>query len=460
MKFAFSDSVVKAYDKIDDTVIEFKSAILGHCGEIDRFFNLNFGVKLTEKQPLVLTDKILHVFPNFQKITEVQLSQLLFLYYKIRTINSRLFLSQSIIVPSELQEYFNLFTKPEYDIISPDNELTLFGMVYVLSFLSLKYQLSPFLFEVFRNKYFYDIKKQEKSQMPSRIQNYLYELCGKAKPEYNTCEYFSILDIISFNQTTRLYLTKIFFGIEKCILKWTFSSTKCVAFNTLLGKNKPFQKAHKLIPNLLKLRQYWFHGYSLFDEVTYEDETSTFTLEFIVSVLYDLKTLLINEKDYTYIIDLITEFGEKLLNHYLIRYLELSYKLLDKRLFMEEKLNDRIDNLNNANERIQKAYPNYFEMANQLISADNMTFKISAPKFADLTPRTFSTPLLKLIKINSTKNIVVNEIESNKTQLCLAFVDVENENLTTINGKYLYELNWDSMRYLSPRICEYTINLK
>ena len=48
MKFAFSDSVVKAYDKIDDTVIEFKSAILGHCGEIDRFFNLNFG-KYTEK---------------------------------------------------------------------------------------------------------------------------------------------------------------------------------------------------------------------------------------------------------------------------------------------------------------------------------------------------------------------------------------------------------------------------
>ena len=123
-------------------------------------------------------NKFIKVFPNLKDITEVQLDQLVNLFIKIRNVNAHLFLNIKLSIPSELQEFFDKFPEPEFSITNNDY-LTLFGMMYVLSFLSQKYHLSTFLFEVLRNKYFHKIIGKEKGEITARVQAYFYTLCGK-----------------------------------------------------------------------------------------------------------------------------------------------------------------------------------------------------------------------------------------------------------------------------------------
>ncbi len=458
MLLNLTDKTTVAYDKINNTVTDLKSHFLNLCGEINRFFNVNFGVLLTEKTPITKDEKFDNIFPNLKNATETQLEQLFGVFCKIRNLNAHLFLSFPITIPSELQEFLSTLPKPEYEV-TVDGKLTIFGMIYILSLLAQKYQLTPFLFEVLRNKYFYKIVKQEKVDILTRLQNYFYSLCGKGKPSFVAGGGFDSLDVQNFTTTTKQYLTKVFFGIEKCTLKWTLSAKTEPPFDYLLYKNSPFKENNKLNKKLLKLRKQWINGVALFDEVNDDGFIYTFTLNGVISVLSELKTILSGKEDYALVVSSIKEFGEKLYAFYTLRLIEISYKILDKTLFMEEKIEDRAQSAIKAVERIKQADLEFFALAEKLVGNDAISCSINAGRFGDKLPRVFETDTLKILKIISSAPIKIGEFQTSLTELQIALVSVDGENLNLINGISPLDLKGEITQTFSSKISLYSVKL-
>lgn len=458
MLLNLTDKTTWAYDKIDDLIIDLKGNFLNLCADIDRYFDVTFNVQLTEKTPIVIDEKFIKIFPNLKDITEIQFEQLIRLFVKIRNLNAHLFLNIKLDIPNELQEFFDKFPKPEFSIMN-NGYLTIFGMIYVLSFLSQKYQLTSFLFEVLRNKYFHKIVKQEKSEITARLQTYFYSLCGKGKPLFNSTEDFNNLDHQAFNASCRLYLTKIFFSIEKCILKWTLTSKTEPQFNYLLQKNLPFSKNIPLSTKLLRLRNNWLHGKSLNDEVDDKGYKYTFTLKSIVYTLKDLKSTLADLEDYRLVVDLIKEFGEKLYAFYFLRLVEISYKILDSTLFMEDKIEDRLQSSIKAVERIKQAPLQFFELAEKLVENSPVTYTINAGRFGDKLPRVFETDNLKILKITSNSPIKLGDYQTDLTEMHFALVNVDSNNLNLINGISPYDLKGEKTQSFSSKISIYSVKL-
>ena len=458
MLLNLTDKTTVAYDKINNTVTDLKSHFLNLCGEINRFFNINFNLSLTEKPSIIKDEKFDKIFPTLKGATDTQLEQLFGVFCKIRNLNAHLFLSFPITIPNELNDFLSTLPKPEYEI-TVDGKLTVFGMIYILSLLSQKYQLTPFLLEVIRNKYFYKIVKQEKVDLQTRLQNYFYSLCGKGKPTYNCGDGFDSLDVQNFNSTVKQYLTKVFFGIEKCTLKWTLSSKSEPPFNYLLYKNSPFKENNKLSKKLLNLRKNWIDGVALFDEINDNGFIYTVTLNGVISVLTELKTLLSGKKDYALVVNSLKEFGQKLYAFYTLRLIEISYKILDKSLFMEDKIEDRLQSSIKAVERIKQAPLQFFELAEKLVENSPVTYTINAGRFGNKLPRVFETDNLKILKITSKTPIKIGEFQSSLTEIYVALVGVDSKNLNLFSGVLPSEITGEKIQEFSSKIAIYNVNL-
>ena len=70
---------------------------------------------------------------------------------------------------------------------------------------------------------------------------------------------------------------------------------------------------------------------TLFDEITENNQPTIFSFEYFMDTIIQLKKLLTGYVEYEYVLQLITELGEKLVHFYLLRMVEESYKILDKR---------------------------------------------------------------------------------------------------------------------------------
>ena len=82
-RFTFSDSLIKVYDKIDEKIIDLKSGVMELCADIQRFFEINLGVQLTENEPIVMNDTFIRYFPNLAKMTPLQLEQLIMMTQRL-----------------------------------------------------------------------------------------------------------------------------------------------------------------------------------------------------------------------------------------------------------------------------------------------------------------------------------------------------------------------------------------
>ena len=458
MRLSLNDTVSKYYDKIDNGVIELKGGFMGICAEIDRYFKLAFGIDLSGSVSFIPSVSLQEIFPNLSSMSCAQFEQLRILYCEIRNINAHLFLCRPIHISSDLVDYFTNIAKPDYSV-AQNNELTMYGMLYVLTFMSHKYQLWPFLSECFKSKYFSDFTRKETSQFQTRTQHALQEFCGLGKPIFPNGN-ISKIDIQYFNDTCKRYMTKIFFSLEKSILGWSLSSTKMPQFGYLLNNNPPFSEDKTVTGDLVRLRNYWFHGKAVFDRVNDYRERFVFSLEYIVSVFIKLKRVLQGSEKYTHTVQLIEQFGEKLVHFYLLRIVEVSYKLLDNRLLTEDKVDSRILDINRAVLRFEEAQPEYFEAAIRLIDNNDISFNVGASKFLDFIPRTTKSQLLQIIKVKSKRCISIGQYQSAQNEVCLAVVDLENEYLNSINGYSLREMQGTSETYYSPRICVKNIELE
>lgn len=450
-KLNFIDPLSKAFDVIDENILEFKSGVVGLITGIERFFGQTLGVSLTAKKPINIDKAFCTYFPSLAKITPLQFEQLRNVYCKINNINTHLFVSLNVKIPNELEEFFNSFPTPPYDIVV-DGELTVYGMIFVLNFFSQKSQISSFISEYFQSTYFYCFIKRETSEIQTSSVRYFVQLCGKGKVTFNEKYPFCVEDAELFNASYKKYLIKIFLGIEKCVLKWTLSSKKMLLFHYLLLQNKPFSKDYRLSVELIKLRKNVFHGVSLFDEFKVDGERLTFSFDYFIPILIRLKKLLTGVSGYEYVLQLIDELGEKLVQFFLSRMIEESYKILDKRLFNEQKINSKIETLNKFTKRLENIGKENFEMAVQLIGKEEISYSVNTSRFADLMPRETKTDLLKIVKIKSNNNIKIGDYALDGNQLCFALVDVERENLNTINGVLPLDLDLEIEEFYSSKI--------
>ena len=138
---------------------------------------------------------------------------------------------------------------------------------------------------------------------------------------------------------------------------------------------------------------------SLFDEFKVDGETLTFSFDYFIPILIKLKKLLTGVSGYEYVLQLINELGEKLVQFFLARMIEESYKVLDKRIFNEQKINSKIETLNKFMTRLENIGKDNFEMAVQLIGKEEISYSVNTSRFSDLMPRDTKTSLLKIVKI-------------------------------------------------------------
>ena len=127
-------------------------------------------------------------------------------------------------------------------------------MIFILNLLSQKTQINAFITTYIQNKYFFSFIKKQTSEVQTSLQRYLTALCGKGKPSYERFEPFDNLETQIFNDTIKRQLIKIFFGIERCILKWCLASKTQPPFHGLLFQNQPFSTNKNLSHNIIKLR--------------------------------------------------------------------------------------------------------------------------------------------------------------------------------------------------------------
>ena len=287
----------------------------------------------------------------------------------------------------------------------------------------------------------------------------MLKICGKGKIVFNTQPPFDIKDAENFHTTYKKHLTKIFFALEKCILNWRLSSQNCVAFSDLLFRNEPFSKNSKLNKDIAKLKKYCFNGTLVLDEVTENGQTSIFTVKDFVSVMENLKNLLRGNENYSSVVSLISELGEKMICFGVIRLIEESYKVLDKGLFIADKLHAKIETLKRLEHRFISIGTEYFDLGAKLIDKPEIDYVVNACHFSDLLPRRMSSALLKIVKITSENFISVGEQHSTSKQLCFALVDVEREQMNTINGISPLEMDLEVEKYYSPNIavCNVTV---
>lgn len=458
LRFSLEDPVSKCYDKIDKNTIQLKSGFIGLCAEVDRYFKLSFNIDLNKPVANYHTIDFVTIFPNLSGISNPLLEELRILYCEIRNINAHLFLNKPIYASSNLIACFSGIAKPQFDIVK-HNELTMYGMLFFVTFLCQKYQLWPFLSECLKSCYFIDFTKKETSKMQTETQHFLQQFCGCGKP-IHTNEKYDKFYLQYINDTCKRYMTKIIFALEKSILGWSFSSTKMPSFSYLLNKNSPFSTESEVKAELIRLRNCWFHGSNIFDKIFDETGTFSFSLEYIVSVFIKLKRIIQGDNNYDYVSQLIEQFGEKLINFYVLRIIEVSYKLLDKRLLTEDKVDSRIVDVNHAVSNFENAPDNYFEMAFALIDNERITYRVSAPKFLDFFPRTTETDLLTILKIKSDNNISIGEFRSNHQEVCIALVDLNSEYLNLINGYSPHELPFQKEVFYSSKICLRTVYIQ
>ena len=454
-RFFLTDPVSKCYDRIDKNTIELKSGFLGLCADIDRYFKFAFDIDLNIPVACYHSDAFLDIFPNLSNMTHSQLEQLRNLYCEIRNINAHLYLSKPIYISTEMVDYLSNIAKPQFDI-SSDGELTMFGMTYVLMFICQKYQTWTFLSECFKSKFFIDIPQKNLDKTLHEYSHYFHTFCGKGKPIlcYENVEAnISNGELVFFNDTCKRYMTKIFFDLEKSILGWLFSSQGASSFSYLLKQNQPFATETEITNDLIRLRNCWFHGWALYDKITDERGTFTFSLDYIVSIFNKLKTILPKNAKYSHTIKLIEQFGERLIHFYVLRIVEVSYKLLDSRLLTEDKLDERIMNVNFSVERMEQAPPQYFDKAIALMQKDEVSYDVHACRFLDSLPRTTKAQTLQIIKIASTDYITIGDYQSNKKEVCIALIDLDSEYLNKINGISPFELQGQDETYYSSGIC-------
>lgn len=459
-KTSLNLSLDSAYKYVDKNVICIKTAVINLCSDIDRYFRLRLNVDISKEVKEYSFYEIKRTFPSLSKMTLEQFNRLLLLVVNIRNINAHLHLSRPVFIDEDIEEYLYNILEPDYTV-SVNRKLTIYGEAYVLYFLSQKYNLFPFItsfFNVRIIKEFSSLTGMEVSKYQYETQHIVQEYCGVGKPVYP--DITDKFDYQFMNDMFRKHMTKVIFDLEKTCSNRTkaYSTSSCIA--TALRNSYVFDNDEETLDLIVFLRNSWLHGTAIDDVVDRNGEKIKFTYEFIFKSFIQIKKCLLNSfENFDIVLNDLNEFATSCLSFYVLRLIEVSYKLLDKRLLTEDKVESRIENLNFAYDRMKKASVNFYNLVSGLIDPDDLKFKISGAKFQDSTTRFFRTHEIKVIQLSSDNGFDIGNYHTDVNHLILVALDIEKDNMNYINGKSINDYLLTECKSLCNRIRVYeTIN--
>ena len=438
-KISLEEIIDKAFSAADDTLIEIKSAMLGLCTDIDRYFKVVFGINLNEKIDETSFKSILEIFPIFSSLTTEQFNRFVLLFVNIRTVSAHLYCSKPIFLDEDLKEFIKQKSEPTY-IIEKKRKITVYGAVLVLVMMAQKYMIWPFCTSFFRNNFLKEIKnkgKTESSQITA--QKKFNILCGLGKPITQNAEAIHDSDSTFINDVLKRSLTHIFFDLEKILNKNGVCSAKAPSLASLLKTNSLFDE--NVIAKIIKLRNCWYHGYFIGDIVKNNEDCFEFTLKFTGDVLKEISEIAKkDENKFTHISDDINKFSMSFFNYYVLRLVEISYKILDKRLLTKDKLESRLENMGSSFKRFEQIDPSFFEMLAGLLNKNEIKWSVASAKFLDKLLRKFNCENLKIAKLHSENGFKIGDFKTERKDIVLVIVDIEQKFENLVNGHYLRDM--------------------
>lgn len=457
-KVFLNQNLDQVFRQASEEIIEIKSALMGLCTDIDRYFRITFNVDLNEKISQQEFDKILFCFPILRSLNLEQYNRLVILFISIRAISAHLFLTKPLHLDSDLKEFIKNEIHPRY-FVENDGLLTIYGCAIVLSLFAQKYMIWPFCTCFFRHEYFLDIGRSDTmSAFQIEQQKVLNVACGTGKPIVVSKSSGSKNDQLFINETLKRCLTRVFFDLEHILSATKRCCGQVPSIAALLRTSDIFDE--DLISRIVELRNCWFHGCFIGDEIYSKTDYEKFTLKYAIGVLKKIiKSIENNGNRFFKVINDIYYLGQSFFNQYVLRMIEVTYKILDKRLLTEDKIESRLDNTEKAFAHFSSIDTEIYELFADLITHENLQWKVGASKFLDKIPRGFDTKELKIAKIHSYSGFQIGDYKTSRMDIVLVIVDEINEQYENlINGKTIHSLKYDGVRDYSKFIKVVSIN--
>lgn len=438
-------TLFSAFKYVSDAVIRSKSGLVGFCSEIDRFLTITLGININKEITMEQANSLFEYFPNLKTMPFNLLEKLFFLIKDIRNVSAHLFLSSELTVDIELLKFLSKIVEPLYKV-EVDGKLTIYGCAYVLSFICQKYQTWPFITNYF-NKDICGFKSNELSKIQTEINKHCQSYCGIAYPLYPENHPIPKGELIYLNDLIKSTLNKIFFKLEFILSKGVMARTNDNRSFIHILKHSKTGFSNKLINKLNSIRNLWFHGTMIYDKIK-DDYIEEFNLKTISDTLVELlEECEIDGRRYKVIIDAIRSMGFQLYDFCSLRLVEVTYKLLDRKLFDETKIEERITNSVKAFTRLIKTNEYGFLEAAYNLAPNAHKYVVAAAKFTDIFPRSIRTSNLKIYKINSMNGIKINDIVTKETEVYICLLVngnneplYKNHELNKICEKDVYEL--------------------
>ena len=439
-KTSLEKPLTVAYSTVDETVLGIKSCVINLCSDIERYFDLKLWLNISNPIQEYQYPRVKREYPYLANLTLEQFNRFLTIFKCIRDINAHLYLKRPVFIDDDITDYLTKIIKPDY-IIKIDNKLTVYGQVYVLLFLAHKYNIFPFLTTFFTYKYFVEMSNFNGKELNSfhvRTQHRIQKLCGIGKPIYPKVCCLEKREYQYLNETFKKSLSRIIYSIEMSCSNNQQASNNVESISELL-EGSSLAGDLEVQELIIFLRNCWLHGNYLDEEVDNYDEKVILNYQFIFNTFNTIKRHLIDKEEFVIVIDEINKFVNSCFNYYLLRLIEVSYKVLDNRLMLEEKLDSRVDNLMFAFERFNDANSDFYELIGKLIEPSSLTFKVGGGRFLDFITRVTECDKSIIIKFHSENGFEIGNYHTNATELVVAKIDLEREYTNKINGKYLDE---------------------
>ena len=438
-KLTLTKTIKKNYKIITEPLLEVKSAFIAVCADIDRYIRISTGCEIRGELDEATVDKLKEIFPCLSEMTVDQWNRLILVFLNIRNDNAHLYQNKPVYIDEDILAYLNALVEPEMAVVADGNELTVYGAYYVLVFLSQRFQLWTFITPLLRGQNFDDMSKKEFHNFRISSQHLLQEYCGIGKPIGNNGAH-CMTNLMYINDTLRRELTSVFLELEAVAIDRGFAAQYSPSFRTVLGNIKEIGEDGELSKRLIELRNTWFHGHWLEDEVMLPDgKRKKFDFYETIETLRMLRETLADYERYDSVTGQIESFGKALLDFKALRLVEVSYKLLDSRLLTASKFDERIENLEKAYSVFASTEERFLEAASSLLGSDPVVWNISAAKFsnADSLPRKTITNELKIIVLADEDGFDIGRFHTDRKTLTLCDVDLPPEYCNTINGKPL-----------------------
>ena len=435
----FNQTTYEAFKKIDLQSIQIKSVLINSCSDTDRYLRLFADINIFQKVNENEFSKIKELFPNFKQLDLDQFNELLKLFVAIRDVSAHLFLNKPISITETTKLFIKRIIDPEFEL-SSNGHITLFGAIVVVTLFCQRYQLKDIVHGIVKHTILSNVKKEGLGNYQSQFNRKLIPLCGIGGAVYSQDNsYVRPKESHLFIDSVRRTLTKLFFEIERKSPGSFGVSNNVPSFVTYINKYSFVKNDKEFIDDMVELRNYWLHGCYLFDTVSLYHEGFVFDLEYLFGMLYEIKIKFDVNGEYNTILNIIDDCGSNMINFFTLRSIEVSYKLLDKRVSDIDKMRERITNSINAYSHIFSTPENYYNQAYSLLNNGIKTWYLIGSKFLDFRERRLTRKRLAVYEFSSEKGFDIGEHHYDCPEMVVTDIELEEEFQNKINGKYLKE---------------------